>query len=72
VAKLFPAKPKRAEKWEKAEIMKRLLALSEQEESRRVVQKAVRVRVQASRSGMRPSPGVKATAKVAMGARKAR
>lgn len=35
VAMLFPRKPKRAEKWEKAEIMKQLLALSEREESLR-------------------------------------
>src|ERR1700746_3007372 len=32
VAKMSRAKPKRAEKWEKAAIMKQLLALSEQEE----------------------------------------
>jgi len=30
--KVRAAKPKRAEKWEKAEIMKRLLALSEKED----------------------------------------
>ena|ERR1700746_1672241 len=46
VAVLFPRKPKRAEKWEKAEIMKQLLALSDQEEKDRAAQ-AMRVRTQA-------------------------
>jgi hypothetical protein len=69
VAKMFTGKPKRAEKWEKAEIMKQLLALSEQEEGRRVTAPAVRVRPQAARPGQAQ---VKATARVAVGARKGR
>ena len=36
LAKLFTGKPKRAEKWEKAEIVKQLLALSEQESGSRI------------------------------------
>jgi hypothetical protein len=42
LAKLFAEKPKRAEKWEKAEIMKQLLALSEQESGGRLPAPAVR------------------------------
>jgi hypothetical protein len=42
-------KPKRAEKWEKAEIMKRLLALSEQEAGARQTTTAVRTRPAVSR-----------------------
>src|ERR1700756_5055009 len=46
VVLLFRRKPKRAEKWEKAEIMKQLLALSEEEEKNRAAQ-AMRARTQA-------------------------
>jgi hypothetical protein len=42
LAKLFAGKPKRAEKWEKAEIVKQLLALSEQESGGRLPAPAVR------------------------------
>jgi hypothetical protein len=42
LAKLFAGKPKRPEKWEKAEIMKRLLALSEQESGSRLPAPAAR------------------------------
>jgi hypothetical protein len=69
-AMLFPRKPKRAEKWEKAKIMKQLLALSEREESlQRPAPAAVRLRAPA-RTATRPvtSP-LKASAKAAMPAR---
>jgi len=67
VMKLFPSKPKRAEKWEKAEIMKRLLALSEQEEQRRLAVPASRAKTQAVRPASRPTPTtVKASTKVAI------
>jgi hypothetical protein len=71
VMKLFTAKPKRAEKWEKAEIMKKLLALSEQEEKRSLAtpaaKSAARPRPQPARPVTRPSPAaVKASTKVAM------
>jgi hypothetical protein len=49
-------KPKRAEKWEKAEIMKQLLALSEQEAGRQVAT-AARTRPAVSR----PMPSRTAT-----------
>lgn len=42
LAKLFTGKPKRAEKWEKAEIMKQLLALSELESASRSPAPAMR------------------------------
>lgn len=54
LAKLFAGKPKRAEKWEKAEIMKQLLALSEQESGRRVPAPAVRPRTQTPSPVTRP------------------
>src|SRR5215469_7108192 len=67
VMKLF-AKPKRAEKWEKAEIMKQLLALSDQEEKRRLATAAAaRARTQPARPITRPNPAPgKASTKVAM------
>lgn len=65
VMKLFTAKPRRAEKWEKAEIMKQLLALSEQEEQRRLAAAMPRTRTQPSRVATRPTPApVKASTKV--------
>jgi hypothetical protein len=66
VAKVFARKPKRAEKWEKAEIMKKLLALSEQEQGRRVaVPAAARPRSPAARPVLRPAQAnVKMSAKV--------
>ena len=42
LTKLFAGKPKRAEKWEKAEIVKQLLALSEQENGSQLPTPAVR------------------------------
>jgi hypothetical protein len=55
VAKLCTGKPKRAEKWEKAEIMKQLLALSERESNLAGTVPSVRLRAPAStRQGMRP------------------
>jgi hypothetical protein len=66
VAKVFAGKPKRAEKWEKAEIMKQLLALSEQEEGRRVAAPATaRSRSSVARPVMRPAQAnVKMSSKV--------
>jgi len=50
----FPArKPKRAEKWEKAEIMRKLLALSEQEMAGKSAMGPARTRPAVSR----PAPG---------------
>ena len=67
VRKLFPSKPKRAEKWEKAEIMKRLLALSEQEEQRRVAVPASRAKAQPVRPAARhTATPIKASTKVAI------
>jgi Na+-translocating ferredoxin:NAD+ oxidoreductase RnfG subunit len=68
IAMLFPRKPKRAEKWEKAEIMKQLLALSEREESLRRPAPTVRVRASATaRNAVRPATSaLKATTKTAM------
>jgi hypothetical protein len=67
VMKLFAAKPKRAEKWEKAEIMKQLLALSEQEEQRRLAVPASRAKAQPVRPASRPTPStLKASTKVAI------
>lgn len=71
-AMLFPRKPKRAEKWEKAQIMKQLLALSEREESlRRPAPAAMRMRAPANaRNATRPATSpLKATSKAAMPAR---
>ena len=66
VAKLFRTKPKRAEKWERAEIMKQLLALSEEEEHRRLAAPASREKAQPVRPAARPTPApVKASAKAA-------
>jgi hypothetical protein len=48
-------KPKRAEKWEKAQIMKQLLALSEQEANRVPGARSVRLRPPVSKPAMRPS-----------------
>ena len=74
VAMLFPRKPKRAEKWEKAEIMKQLLALSEREENlRRAAAAPASVRMRApatARTATRPATShLKATTKAAMPAR---
>jgi hypothetical protein len=63
VIKLF-TKPKRAEKWEKAEIMKQLLALSEEEEKRRLAAPVTRAKAQPVRPAARSTPAtVKASAK---------
>jgi hypothetical protein len=65
-AVLLAPKPKRAEKWEKAEIMKRLLALSEQEEGRRTAAGTTRVRPQPARPVARPVPAnLRAPSKIA-------
>jgi hypothetical protein len=54
LAKLCLGKPKRAEKWEKAEIMRQLLALSERENGPARTSPSVRMRPSASRPTMRP------------------
>lgn len=64
VAKLFRTKPKRAEKWERAEIMKQLLALSEREAKAATAQSA-RAQVSVPSRGMRPT-SVKATTKTSL------
>ena len=66
VMRLFPSKPKRAEKWEKAEIMKQLLALSEEEENRRLGAPVSRTKAQSARPAARTTPApVKASVKPA-------
>jgi hypothetical protein len=66
-AKLCLGKPKRAEKWEKAEIMKQLLALSERENNMARTAPSVRMRPPASRPTMRPGNAhLKATAKTTL------
>src|ERR1700739_4124864 len=66
VVLLFRRKPKRAEKWEKAEIMKQLLALSEEEETRLLAEPEARGKAQTVRTVARPPPPpVKASAKTA-------
>jgi hypothetical protein len=70
VVKMFLGKPKRAEKWEKAAIMKQLLDLSDQQEGRRLVAPAARPRTQTARPVARANqPPLKATTKIAMQAR---
>jgi hypothetical protein len=49
VVRLCVGKPKRAEKWEKAEIMKQLLALSESESSPTAAAPSVRLRARPSK-----------------------
>ena len=66
-------KPKRAEKWEKAEIMRQLLALSEKETGMTKAP-AARSRITitrpvAARTATRPSVSVKANAKASLPAR---
>jgi hypothetical protein len=62
--KLFADKPNRAEKWERAEIMKQLLALSERDSSLPASAPSVRLRPPASGQGMRTSNAhLKTTAK---------
>ena len=63
VAKLFRTKPKRAEKWERAEIMKQLLALSEREANAATTR--ARAQVPVPSKGMRPT-SVKATTKTSL------
>jgi putative alpha-1,2-mannosidase len=52
-AAFFTRKPKRAEKWEKAEIVKQLLALSEQESSSRFPAPAARPVARSSQSRLK-------------------
>jgi hypothetical protein len=68
--KLLGGKPKRAEKWEKAEIMKKLLALSESEAKLRQPAPAVRLRAPAPRPTGRPSTAhLKASSKTTLPSR---
>ena len=70
VIKLLERKPKRAEKWEKAEIMRQLLALSEQESGGKTATRSVRLRPSTSRSIARPGTAhVKASTKANLPAR---
>jgi hypothetical protein len=68
-------RPKRAEKWEKAEIMRKLLALSDQEASRKMATAPARPRPAVSRpmparAPMRPANlPIKANAKTTLPAR---
>lgn len=67
LAKLCPGKRQRPEKWEKAEIMKQLLALSERENNMAVTAPSVRLHAPAPRQGMRPSNAqLKTTAKTTL------
>ena len=74
-AMLFPRKPKRAEKWEKAEIMRQLLALSDKETGARPATPPGRSRPAASRptatrTPMRPANlPIKANVKTTLPAR---
>jgi len=66
-------KPKRVEKWEKAEIMKKLLALSEQDPALASAAPSVRLRATTTKSGMRPSGAhMKAITSTALPSRKTR
>jgi hypothetical protein len=70
VAKFLGRKPKRAEKWEKAEIMKKLLALSEQDTALATGAASVRMRAAVSKSTMRPTNAhLKATVKTTLPSR---
>jgi len=68
--KLSARKPKRAEKWEKAEIMKKLLALSEQDPALASAAPSVRLRATTSKPVSRPSSAyMKASNKTSLPAR---
>jgi hypothetical protein len=68
--KLRARKPKRAEKWEKAEIMKKLLALSEQDAGLATAAPSVRMRAPISKPTMRPGNAhLKASVKTNLPAR---
>jgi hypothetical protein len=54
---LSSRKPKRAEKWEKAAIMKQLLALSEREESMQRMKQAMKARALSPQPTMRQATG---------------
>lgn len=70
VAKWSKRKPKRAEKWEKAEIMKKLLALSEQDAGLATAAPSVRLRAPAAKPAMRPGNAhLKASVKTTLPAR---
>ena len=69
VAKLLDRRPKRAEKWEKAEIMRQLLALSEQENASKPAP-SVRLRPSPTRPVPRPGTAhIKASTKTNLPAR---
>jgi len=68
--KLRARKPKRAEKWEKAAIMKQLLALSEQDPALATAAPSVRLRAPVSKPTMRPGNArLKASVKTTLPAR---
>jgi type II secretory pathway pseudopilin PulG len=70
LTKLRPAKPRRPEKWEKAAIMKQLLALSERENSLAATVPSVTLRAPASRQGRLSSNApLKTTAKTSLAMR---
>ena len=70
LSKLRVDKPKRPEKWEKAAIMKQLLALSERENSLAATVPSVTLRAPASRPGMLSSNArLKTTAKTSLAMR---
>jgi hypothetical protein len=62
MAKVGSGEPKRAKKAEKAEIVKQLLALSEQENSTSRTASSVRFRALPSGQGVRPSNAPRTTA----------
>jgi hypothetical protein len=63
-------KPKRAEKWEKAEIMRQLLALSEQENGGKKPAPSVRLRPSPTKPAVRPgTANLKASTKTNLPAR---
>lgn len=69
-AMLGMRKPKRAEKWEKAEIMRQLLALSEAEMGTTATAPSVRLRAPAAKPAMRSGNAhLKATAKTTLPSR---
>jgi len=70
LVKLPGRKPKRAQKWEKAQIMKQLLAASEREQNMNQSAPAVRLRAPAPRQTGRPAAAhLKASSKTTLPSR---
>ena len=61
IAKIFAGQPKRADKPQKAEIIKQLLALSEREDRISATASSVRLRAPLSNQGMRPGSAPRKT-----------